>query len=71
VAASGCRPGKPTTIDVGYDAVTGPNALSMPLNITAAQVRGFARAVGRTVLGGGVGRMLETARSNLRNVPRS
>jgi hypothetical protein len=62
VAGGGCHPGKPTTTDVGYDAVADPNALSMPLNIAAAQVRGFARAVGRTVLGG---------RSNLRNVPRS
>ena len=48
------------------DLVTDPNALSMPPTITAEQIRGFALAVTRTVLEGGVGRML----SNLRNIPR-
>ncbi|MFI5613013.1 pyruvate dehydrogenase [Amycolatopsis sp. NPDC051903] len=52
------------------DVVTDPNALSIPPNITAAQVRGFALAASRTVLGGGVGKMLDLAKSNLRNVPR-
>jgi pyruvate dehydrogenase (quinone) len=52
------------------DVVTDPNALSIPPNITGAEVRGFSLAVGRTVLGGGVGRMLALARSNLRNIPR-
>jgi pyruvate dehydrogenase (quinone) len=52
------------------DVVTDPNALSLPPNITGAEVRGFSLAVGRTVLGGGVGRMLALARSNLRNIPR-
>ncbi|MEV4602046.1 pyruvate dehydrogenase [Amycolatopsis sp. NPDC049253] len=52
------------------DVVTDPNALSIPPNITAAQVRGFALAASRTVLGGGVGKMLQLAKSNLRNVPR-
>jgi pyruvate dehydrogenase (quinone) len=51
------------------DVVTDPNALSIPPNITAAQVKGFALAVSRTVLSGGVGKMLQLARSNLRNVP--
>ncbi|KND37580.1 pyruvate dehydrogenase [Streptomyces acidiscabies] len=52
------------------DLVTDPNALSIPPHISAAQVKGFAFAAGRTVLDGGVGRMLDLARANLRNVPR-
>ncbi|GAA2249211.1 MULTISPECIES: pyruvate dehydrogenase [Kitasatospora] len=59
------RPG-PVLVDV----VTDPNALSIPPRITAAQVKGFALAAGRTVLSGGVGKMVDLARSNLRNVPR-
>ncbi|MCK9247607.1 MAG: pyruvate dehydrogenase [Solirubrobacteraceae bacterium] len=49
------------------DVVTDPNALSMPPHVTAQQIRGFAMAAGKTVLGGGVGKMLELARSNLRH----
>ncbi|MBA8950008.1 pyruvate dehydrogenase [Actinomadura namibiensis] len=52
------------------DVVTDPDALSIPPHITAEQVRGFALAAGRTVLNGGVGKMLDMARANLRNVPR-
>jgi pyruvate dehydrogenase (quinone) len=52
------------------DVRTDPNALSIPPHITAGQVRGFALAATRTVLDGGVGRMLELARSNLRSIPR-
>ncbi|MER6397715.1 MULTISPECIES: pyruvate dehydrogenase [unclassified Kitasatospora] len=59
------RPG-PALVDV----VTDPNALSIPPRITAAQLKGFALAAGRTVLSGGVGRMIDLARSNLRNIPR-
>ena len=59
------RPG-PALVDV----VTDPNALSIPPHITAAQVKGFALAAGKTVLSGGVGRMIDLARSNLRNIPR-
>ncbi|MER8183510.1 pyruvate dehydrogenase [Kitasatospora sp. NPDC094015] len=59
------RPG-PALLDV----VTDPNALSIPPHITAAQLKGFALAAGRTVLSGGVGRMVDLARSNLRNIPR-
>jgi pyruvate dehydrogenase (quinone) len=33
------------------------------------QTRGFALAATKTVLNGGVGRMIEMARSNLRNIP--
>jgi pyruvate dehydrogenase (quinone) len=60
------RDPRPVLVDV----VTDPNALSIPPHITAAQVRGFALAATRTVLDGGVGKMIELARSNLRNIPR-
>lgn len=59
------RPG-PALIEV----VTDPNALSIPPNVTAAQVRGFAIAASKLVVDGGVGRMIDLARSNLRNIPR-
>lgn len=49
------------------DVVTDPNALSMPPHVSAQQIRGFAMAAGKTVLGGGVGRMVDLARANLRN----
>ncbi|MFF4403069.1 pyruvate dehydrogenase [Streptomyces sp. NPDC001262] len=52
------------------DVVTDPNALSIPPKITAEMVGGFAVSAGKIVLDGGVGRMLQMARSNLRNVPR-
>ncbi|WP_433298285.1 pyruvate dehydrogenase [Pseudonocardia sp. CA-142604] len=52
------------------DVRTDPNALSIPPHITAGQVRGFALAATRTVLDGGVGKMVELARSNLRSIPR-
>ena len=52
------------------DVVTDPNALSIPPHITPQQVKGFALSAGKTVLTGGVGKMLDLARSNLRNVPR-
>jgi pyruvate dehydrogenase (quinone) len=52
------------------DVVTDPNALSIPPHITTAQLKGFALAAGRTVLSGGVGTMIDLARSNLRNIPR-
>lgn len=52
------------------DLVTDPNALSLPPRITAAQVRGFALAASKIVATGGVGKMLQLARSNLRNIPR-
>lgn len=59
------RPG-PALVDV----VTDPNAMSMPPHITAQQMKGFALAASKVVLGGGVGKMVELARSNLRNIPR-
>ena len=49
--------------------VTDPNALSIPPAITGEQVRGFARSATKQILGGGVGRMIDLARSNLRNIP--
>jgi pyruvate dehydrogenase (quinone) len=51
------------------DLVTDPNALSMPPHIAAAQVKGFALATGKVVLDGGVGKMVELARANVRNIP--
>ncbi|WP_017238270.1 pyruvate dehydrogenase [Streptomyces sp. SS] len=52
------------------DIVTDPNALSIPPKIRADMVAGFALSASKIVLDGGVGRMLQMARSNLRNVPR-
>ncbi|MEU9147085.1 pyruvate dehydrogenase [Streptomyces sp. NPDC048349] len=52
------------------DVVTDPNALSIPPKIRAEMVTGFALSASKIVLDGGVGRMIQMARSNLRNVPR-
>ncbi|MFI5806385.1 pyruvate dehydrogenase [Streptomyces sp. NPDC051561] len=52
------------------DVVTDPNALSIPPRIKAEMVTGFALSASKIVLEGGVGRMVQMARSNLRNVPR-
>ncbi|WP_406863770.1 pyruvate dehydrogenase [Streptomyces sp. HUAS MG47] len=52
------------------DVVTDPNALSIPPKISAEMVSGFALSASKIVLDGGVGRMLQMARSNLRHVPR-
>ncbi|SDS05281.1 pyruvate dehydrogenase (quinone) [Paraoerskovia marina] len=52
------------------DVVTDPRALSIPPTISAGQVRGFAAALTKEVLGGGMGEAVSMARSNLRNVPR-
>ncbi|WP_353945447.1 pyruvate dehydrogenase [Streptomyces sp. HUAS MG91] len=52
------------------DIVTDPNALSIPPKISADMVTGFALSASKIVLDGGVGRMVQMARSNLRNVPR-
>ncbi|MGP9745410.1 pyruvate dehydrogenase [Brachybacterium sp. AOP29-B2-41] len=52
------------------DVVTDPDALSMPPKITAQQIRGFAAASTKIVLGGGVGKMIDMAATNLRNMPR-
>jgi pyruvate dehydrogenase (quinone) len=43
--------------------------LSIPPHITSAQFAGFALAATKIVLDGGVGRIRDLARSNLRNIP--
>jgi pyruvate dehydrogenase (quinone) len=58
------RPG-PVLIEM----VTDPNALSVPPHVTMDQVKGFALGAAKLVLEGGVGAMVELARSNLRNIP--
>jgi len=50
--------------------VTDANALSIPPAITGEQVRGFALSASKQILGGGVGKMIDLARANLRNIPR-
>jgi pyruvate dehydrogenase (quinone) len=52
------------------EVVTDPNALSIPPRITGDMVRGFALGATKTVLNGGVGKMVDLARANLRNTPR-
>jgi pyruvate dehydrogenase (quinone) len=52
------------------DVVTTPDALEVPSHITAAQAKGFALALGKIVLGGGVGEVVNLARLNVRNIPR-
>ncbi|KUJ70946.1 pyruvate dehydrogenase [Streptomyces albus subsp. albus] len=52
------------------DVVTDPHALSIPPKIRAEMVTGFALSASKIVLDGGVGKMLQMARSNLRNLPR-
>jgi pyruvate dehydrogenase (quinone) len=52
------------------DLVTDPDALSIPSHITGAQVKGFALSGGKIVLDGGVGKIIELARANVRNIPR-
>ena len=52
------------------DVVTDPAALSMPPKISPQQIRGFATASTKIVLAGGVGKMLDMASANLRNMPR-
>ena len=66
----GLRDALATPGPVLVDVRTDPNALSIPPKITGTQVKGFALAVSRTVLSGGVGKMVRLARSNLRNIPR-
>jgi pyruvate dehydrogenase (quinone) len=52
------------------EVITDANALSLPPRLNLEQVRGFALAAGKIMLGGGVGKMIDLARSNLRNLPR-
>src|SRR5690606_19660099 len=61
---------------VAYDGpvldanVNDADALSLPPDISLEQFAGFTKACVRTVLDGGVGKMIDLARSNLRNIPR-
>ncbi|MDF2579475.1 MAG: pyruvate oxidase [Microbacterium sp.] len=54
------------------DIVTDPDALSMPAAITADQVAGFGMSMAKMVLGakdaGGIGAVLETAKSNIKHI---
>jgi pyruvate dehydrogenase (quinone) len=52
------------------DVVTDPNALSIPPHVTGEQLTGFALSASKMVINGGVGRMVQMARSNIRNIPR-
>jgi pyruvate dehydrogenase (quinone) len=52
------------------DVVTTPDALEVPTHITAEETKGFALALGKIVLGGGVGEVAKVARLNVRNIPR-
>jgi pyruvate dehydrogenase (quinone) len=52
------------------DVVTDPLALSLPPTITGAQVRGFALAMSKVVMNGGVGEAVALAKSNVRLIPR-
>ncbi|ETK31868.1 pyruvate dehydrogenase [Microbispora sp. ATCC PTA-5024] len=52
------------------DVVTDPNALSIPPHITGEQLTGFALSASKIIVSGGVGRMVQLARANLRNIPR-
>ncbi|MDQ0767039.1 pyruvate dehydrogenase [Streptomyces canus] len=52
------------------DVVTDRDALAIPPKTSVEQISGFALSASRTVLAGGVGRMMHLARTNLRNIPR-
>jgi pyruvate dehydrogenase (quinone) len=49
------------------DAVTDPNAVSLPPHITAEQVEGFALTMGKLVLSGHIDEVVETVEANLRH----
>lgn len=50
------------------DAVTDPNALSMPPKATFEQVKGFALSMGKMVLAGDGGEAIEEMKANVRNL---
>jgi pyruvate dehydrogenase (quinone) len=50
------------------DVVTDPNALSLPSHIEADQVVGFAIAMGKLVLAGGIDEVVDTIETNIRNI---
>jgi len=50
------------------DAITDPNAVSLPPHITADQVEGFALTMGKLVLSGHIDEVVESVEANLRHV---
>lgn len=50
------------------DVVTDPDALSIPPNITWDMMMGFSRAAAKTVFGGGIGKMANLAKANLKHI---
>ncbi|NLE80172.1 MAG: pyruvate dehydrogenase [Rhodococcus sp.] len=52
------------------DIVTDPRALSLPPTITGEQVGGFALAMSKVVMNGGVGEAVQMAKANIKNIPR-
>ena len=53
------------------DFVTDPRALSMPPQATVAQVRGMALAMTKLVFAGDSAEVIETIKSNVRNIPQA
>jgi pyruvate dehydrogenase (quinone) len=53
------------------DFVTDPRALSMPPRTTVAQVRGMALAMTKLVFAGDTAEVVETIKSNMRNIPQA
>lgn len=51
------------------DVITDPDALEVPSHVTASEAKGFAFAMGKMVLNGGLRETLSLARRNLRNLP--
>jgi pyruvate dehydrogenase (quinone) len=50
------------------DVVTDPNALSLPSHISADQVVGFGLAMGKLVLSGRINEVVDTIKTNIRNL---
>jgi pyruvate dehydrogenase (quinone) len=50
------------------DVVTDPNALSLPSHISADQVVGFGLAMGKLVLSGRIDEVVDTIKTNIRNI---
>src|SRR5271163_2285495 len=50
------------------DVVTDPNAVSLPSHIDADQVVGFAIAMGKLVLAGGIDEVVDTIETNIRHI---
>jgi pyruvate dehydrogenase (quinone) len=50
------------------DAITDPNAVSLPPHVTAEQVEGFGLTMGKLVLSGHIDEVVDTIEANLRHV---